>query len=400
MRAEGLHREVIEPKVADHDGRIFGSAGDSVIAEFSSPVEAVRCAVDVQEALASDATQEGSERLQLRIGINLGDIMVEGDRYVRGRSECSGAAGAARRAGWGLCLRQIYEEVRDKLPYTFHVQGRAAGQEHRAASPHLFAPWRTAPGLPEAGGGALCSPLRTVPLLQSYLSRISAVNPSRVYFSDGLTEDVITELSRFRELMVHLHSNSSFSFRGQSLDMREIGRFLRYRIWLRAVCGAPEIGFVSRRSFLHCASGANLWGERLRPAPYNDVFAIQEEIASSIVATVVQRVVRDSELAARRRVPENIRAYDLFLQGNHLTDAFAPEAQARAEVLFERALQIDPGFARAHTGLAWIYRNRSEECAVGVPRAKDENKVKALHEAERRSRWIPMTLGFISRKVT
>src|SRR5215211_13806 len=83
-----------------------------------------------------------------------------------------------------------------------------------------------------------------------------------------------------------------------------------------------------------------------------------------------------------RRVPENVRAYDLFLQGNHLTDAFAPEAQARAEALFEQALQIDPGFARAHTGLAWIYRNRSEEFAVGVPRAKDAIKVKALHEAE------------------
>ena len=279
----------------------------------------------------------------------------------------------------GICVSgKIYEEVRDKLPYTFEDRGEQQVK-------NIARPIRT---YSHVGGRQQLPGQAAVPL-QSVSDRPSVAvlpfkniseNSEQSYFSDGLTEDVITEMSRFRELMV-ISQHSSFSFRGQSLDVREIGRLLSSEYMVEGSVRRAGDRLRITAQLLHCASGANLWGERYDRA-VNDVFAIQEEIAQSIVATVVQRVVRDSELAARRRVPENIRAYDLFLQGNHLTDAFAPEAQARAEVLFKQALQIDPGFARAHTGLAWIYRNRSEECAVGVPRAKDENKIKALHEAE------------------
>jgi tetratricopeptide (TPR) repeat protein len=113
-----------------------------------------------------------------------------------------------------------------------------------------------------------------------------------------------------------------------------------------------------------------------------DVFAVQEEIAQSITATVAQRIIQDSEAAARRRQPEDIRAYELFLQGNRLSDVFTPEAQARAQAFFEQALRIDPGFARAHTGLAWIYLNRSVAGSVGVPREQDQNRATALRQAE------------------
>ena len=113
-------------------------------------------------------------------------------------------------------------------------------------------------------------------------------------------------------------------------------------------------------------------------------------------------MVQDSELTARRRQPENIRAYDLFLQGNRLTDAFTPEAQAKAQAFFEQALQLDPGLARAHTGLAWICLNRARDDRVGVPREKDENRVVALRQAEQALALDPndprvhSTLGYMS----
>lgn len=113
-----------------------------------------------------------------------------------------------------------------------------------------------------------------------------------------------------------------------------------------------------------------------------DVFAVQEEISQNIVTAVAQRIRDDSEIAALRRRPEDMRAYDLFLQGNRLSDDFTPGAQERALGLFERAIQIDPTFARAHTGLAYIYVNRVIDSGVGVPREEDPNRVKALSLAE------------------
>jgi tetratricopeptide (TPR) repeat protein len=129
------------------------------------------------------------------------------------------------------------------------------------------------------------------------------------------------------------------------------------------------------------ATGTHLWVERYDRA-LEDVFAVQEEIAQSITATVAQRIIQDSEVAARRRQPEDIRAYDLFHQGNRLSDVFTPEAQARAQALFEQVLRIDPGFARAHTGLAWIHLNRAIDDGVGVPREQDANRIESLRQAE------------------
>jgi tetratricopeptide (TPR) repeat protein len=128
-------------------------------------------------------------------------------------------------------------------------------------------------------------------------------------------------------------------------------------------------------------TGAHLWAERYDRA-IEDVFDVQEEIAQQIVATVAQRIFDESEVAARRRPPEDIRAYDLFLQGLRLSDTFTPEAQARVQALFEQAIQIDPGFARAYTGLAYAYLSRSADGGLGVPREKDENWVTALRMAE------------------
>ena len=184
-------------------------------------------------------------------------------------------------------------------------------------------------------------------------------DPEQIYFSDGISEDVITELSRFRELMV-IARNSSFSLRGRSVDVREVGRLLGAGYVVEGSVRRAGSRVRVTAQLVDAVTGAHLWAERYDRG-LEDVFAIQEEIAQSIVATVAQRIIQDSEVAARRRQPEDVRAYDLFLQGNRLTDAFTPEAQARAQALFEQALRIDPGFARAHAGLAWIYLNRAVE---------------------------------------
>jgi tetratricopeptide (TPR) repeat protein len=132
-----------------------------------------------------------------------------------------------------------------------------------------------------------------------------------------------------------------------------------------------------------------------------DVFAIHEEIAQTITATVARRIIQASELAASRRQPEDIRAYDLLHRGNRLADTFTPDAQAKAHALFEQVLRVDPGFARAHTGLGWLYLNHATDDGVGVPREQDPNRIEALRQAEEAFALDPndprvhSTLGYI-----
>ena len=205
-------------------------------------------------------------------------------------------------------------------------------------------------------------------------------DPEQLYFSDGISEDVITELSRFRELLV-IARHSSFSFRTQSLDMREIGQSLGAGYVVEGSVRRAGNRVRITAQLVDAVAGCHLWAERFDRA-VEDVFSIQEEIAQSIVATVAQRVIESSELAARRRPPDDIRAYDLFLQGYRMSDVITPEVQAKAKAAFEQALKIDPGFARAYTGLAYVYMNRDVDEGFGVAREKDENRVMALRLAE------------------
>jgi TolB-like protein len=207
-------------------------------------------------------------------------------------------------------------------------------------------------------------------------------DPDQVYFSDGITEDVITELSRFREFLV-IAQHSSFSFRGRNIDVREIGRAL----------GASHVieGNVRRAGdrvrinvqLVDASIGTHLWAERYDRA-LADVFAVQEEIAQSIVARVAERVIDEGEIAARRRPPQDLRAYDLFLRALRLGGiSFTTEVLGRLEALYKQVIALDPTFARAYSGLAFIHRDRSMQVIAGVRLQPDEDMRLALELVEK-----------------
>ena len=206
-------------------------------------------------------------------------------------------------------------------------------------------------------------------------------DPEQVYFSDGITDDVITELSRFRQLMV-IARNSSFAFRGKCMDVREIGRALGASYVIEGNVRRAGNRVRITVQLIDAPNGTHVWAERYDRA-IEDVFDVQEEIAQSIVATVAQRVFDAGEIAARRRPPQDIRAYDLFLRALRLDDtSFTPEAQAQVEALYEQARAIDPTFARAYTGLAFIHSNRSIDVIAGVQAQPDEHRLLGLRLAE------------------
>ena len=276
-RIKQLRREVIEPKVREHHGRVFKTTGDGLLVEFPSPVEAVRCAAEVQETLASQASQEPFQALQLRIGINLGDIIIEedGDVYGDGVNVAARLEQLADPGGISISGK-VYEEVRDKLPYAFEDRGEQ--QVKNIARPvRVYALRGLKPTVTPRDPKALPLPDRPSIAVLPFVNMSG--DPEQVYFSDGISEDVITELSRFRELMV-IARNSSFSFRGQSVDVREVGRSLGAGYVVEGSVRRAGDRVRITAQLVNAVTGAHLWAERYDRA-LEDVFAVQEEIAQT-----------------------------------------------------------------------------------------------------------------------
>jgi adenylate cyclase len=365
-----LRQTVLDPLLAEHRGRLVKLMGDGLIAEFTSVVEAVACAAAIQTRLADHVAEVPAEhRMVLRIGINLGDVVVEGDDLLGDGVNVAARLEQACPPGGVLIAGAAYDQLSGKLDIRFEPAGelRLKNIARRVRAYRM---------VPDGAPASIIAPPRTDrPAVAVLPFENMSGDPEQVYFSDGITEDVITELARFRELLV-IARNSSFAFRGKSADVREIGRVLGAGYVVEGSVRRAGSRVRVTAQLVEAGTGTHLWAERFDRA-IEDIFAIQEEIARGIVATVAQRVLEDSEAAARRR-PQDIRAYDLFLRGHRLSDVFTPGAQDQARALFEQARTLDPTFARAYTGLAYNHSSRSIDEGVGIPRERDQNLIAAL----------------------
>ncbi|WP_262272068.1 adenylate/guanylate cyclase domain-containing protein [Microvirga yunnanensis] len=374
------HRAILDGFIAEHRGRIANTAGDSVLAEFPSAIDAVTCALRAQEALASanDKLPE-TRRLQFRVGVHVGDVMVKGGDLFGDGVNIAARLQALSRPG-GICLSATAQEyVRKALPVIFEDLGpqrvKNIDEPIRAFAVRATQGQGTPARVP-SGKEILRADRPAVAVLPF----TNMGDPDQAYFSDGITEDIITELARFRELLV-IARNSSFSFRGKDVDVREVGRALNVDYVVEGSVRRAGDRVRITAQLINAASGAHLWAERYDRS-FEDVFAIQDEIARGVVATVARRIEEETEAVARRRPPQDMRAYDLFLQGHRLTDVFTDDGQARARAFFERARDLDPTFARAYTGLAFSYLNQAAEEGVGLPRERDPNRIEARRLVE------------------
>jgi TolB-like protein/class 3 adenylate cyclase len=377
------HRAILDTLISQHHGRIANTAGDSVLAEFSSAVDAVNCALAAQAALASTNESLPEERrLWFRIGVHVGDLMVkDGDLFGESVNIAARLQGLAEPGG--VCLSATaYEYVRKTLQAPVDDLGLQQVK-------NIEEPVRTFAIKPSAR--ATASPIlsrverrdRTradKPSVAVLPFTNMGSDPAQLYFSDGITEDIITELARFRDFLV-ISRHSSFAFRDTAVDVREVGRVLNADYVVEGSVRRGEDRVRVTAQLINAASGSHLWAERY-DRPMEDVFAIQDDIARGVVATVAQRIIEDTSAAARRRPPQDVRAYDLFLQGNYLTLQFTVEAQDQGQAFFERARELDPTFARAYTGLAHLYLERATDRGVGVPREQEPNRVEALRLAK------------------
>lgn len=318
-RLKVLRVEVIDPVIASHNGRIFKTTGDGLLAEFASVVAAVQCAAKIQIEMASrNAADPPDRRIVLRIGINLGDIIVEGDDvYGDGVNIAARLEGICEPGGVAMAA-SAYEQVRDKIAYRCVDRGEHA-VKNIARPVRMYAL--------DLSDTAIVKPTLALPDKPSIavlpFTNMSG-DPEQEYFTDGVTEDIITELSRFHWLFV-IARNSSFAYKGKSPDVRQVGKELGVRYVLEGSIRRAGNRIRVTAQLIDALSGNHVWAERYNRV-LEDIFAVQEEVTRSIVAAIAPQL-EDAEIAAARRVrPRNLSAYELAVR------AFANAAEAYGKV--------------------------------------------------------------------
>jgi adenylate cyclase len=333
---ERLKRELIEPSLCRHDGRLIKTTGDGALAEFASPLAAVRCATEIQDHLA-----EGSGPFKLRIGLNLGDVIVgqDGDLYGDGINIAVRLEGIADRGGI-LISEKVYSEVEGKLDVGFEDRGEQ--QLKNISKPvRSYAVCTGAHSAPtEKLGAAL--PLPDKPSIAVLPFENMSGDPDQEYFADGMVEEITTALSRFHWLFV-IARNSSFTFKGKAVDIKEVGRRLGVRYVLEGSVRKASGKVRITGQLIDAVTGAHIWADRFERG-LTDVFALQDEVTVAVVSAIQPKLLQTEIAMATRRRPENLTAYDFYLRAMQQYYPTTREGLAEAIRLAHRALELDPGF--------------------------------------------------------
>jgi TolB-like protein/Tfp pilus assembly protein PilF len=342
-------RAILSPLVARYFGRIIKVMGDGVLVEFASAVNAVGCAVELQKKMTEAAAGEPDDRrIVLRIGINLGDVIVEGDDLYGDGVIIATRIQALAEPGDTWIAASVYDQIEKKLALDFEDLGlREIKNIARPVHVYRIVPDQ-APAQTTSGTGAPAKPsIAVLPFTNM------SGDPEQHYFSDGITEDIITELSRFHDLFV-IARNSSFQYQGKAIDVKRVGRELGVHYVVegsvRRVGG--RIRIVAQ--LVDAGSGNHLWAERY-DREMQDIFAVQEDVAQSVAATVSGRVEAAGLHRALRLNPSALKAYDLVLRSKALLLRYNRTDNEQSRILLEKAVELDPTSARAHSLLAWCH---------------------------------------------
>jgi adenylate cyclase len=355
-----LLTEAVHPAIAEHGGRIVKNTGDGFLAEFPSAVGALRSAIQFQARIHELTTDETEDRrIVLRVGINIGDVIVEPHDIFGDGVNIAARLEAIAEPG-GICISgKVYDEISGKLDLACEDMGL---QQLKNIVRPVQAYRVDMCGL--VGGKSRDSPSAKVPLPLPDRPSIAVLpfanlssDPEQEYFTDGVTEDIITELSRFSELFV-IARNSSFQYKGKSVDVRQVGRELGVRYVLEGSIRRAGDRVRITGELVDATTGVHRWADHY-DRKLEDMFAVQDEVARTIVAILAAHVSRAEATRALLKPPSSWLAYDYFLRGADTYDSFMstllPETLYEARRLFEGSLSIDPEYARAYAALSNTY---------------------------------------------
>jgi adenylate cyclase len=340
-------KAILEPLLAKYRGRVVRLMGDGTLAEFASAVDAVQCAVDIRKAMKDANAKLPEDRaIVLRVGLNLGDVIVE-DGGLYGDGVNVAARLEAMADPGGICLSAaIHQQVERLLPFAFRDLGdQALKNIARPARVYCVAD-DDAAGAPRAAtpsGRTFSVQSRPSVAVLPFVNMSG--DPEQEYFSDGITEDIITDLSKISALTV-LSRNTTFTFKGKAVDIGQIAQRLKVGYVVegsvRKVSGRVRI----TAQLIDASKDSHVWGERY-DRDFNDIFALQDEIAQTIVAALKVRLLPAEKKAIQNRSTRNPEAYEMYLQGWHHFKHFSVNNLQMAIRFGQRALEIDPCYARA-----------------------------------------------------
>jgi adenylate cyclase len=347
-RLKAHRSELIDPRITEHRGRIVKTTGDGLLVEFASVVDALRCATEIQAAMAEqNATVPPDRRIEMRIGIHQGDIVVEdGDIFGDGVNIAARLEGLAERGG--ICVSaRVQEDAAGKLDIAFEDIGEQ--QLKNIARPvrvFRIGAKRAAP--PSELPAAL--PLPDKPSVAVLPFTNMSADPEQEFFADGITEDVITALSRYPSLFV-IARNSCFTYKGRAVDVKQVGRELGVRYVLEGSLRKSANRIRVTTQLVEAEIGKHVWAERY-DRDLADIFSVQDEISEAVTIAVAPAIAELERQRAMRKAPQNLDAWAAYQRGLwHLGKATAQDTRL-AEEFFRQAVDLDPNFSGGYVGVA------------------------------------------------
>ncbi len=398
-RLKAHRNEAIDPTIGKHRGRIVKLMGDGALAEFASIVDAVRCAVDIQAAMSErNADVPEDRRIQLRIGVNLGDVIVEGDDiYGDGVNIAARLEGLAEPGG--ICVSgTVFDHVKGKVDLDFAdlgerlvknipgslrvysvAPGTKEGTTHDAVAPlYQTAEPEAGPARKESGEAVIGIDLSlpdTPSIAVLPFANMSA-DPEQEYFSDGITEDIITALSKISSLLV-VARNSTFTYKGRAVDVKQVSREQGVRYVLEGSVRKAGNRVRVSAQLIDATTGHHLWAERY-DRDLEDIFAVQDEITREVVVALDVRLSGGEQARVRSSGTKNLEAWECVRLGMDVLDSGTPESLIESERLCKRALDLDPNYAMAWVTLGWTHHHGVD---VGLAHASEESREAALGSA-------------------
>ena len=368
-------REIIDPKIAEHRGRIVKTTGDGMLVEFVSVVDAVRCAVDIQRGMAERNFEVPTEkRIEFRIGINVGDIISDDNDIYGDGVNVAARLEALADPGGIMVSRTVHDQVRDKLSFGFEDMGEQTVKNiarpigvHRVQISELAAPAVTKSGVVTSSSRPSIAVLPFVNM---------SGDPEQEYFADGIVEEIITALSHMRWLSV-IARNSSFTYKGRNVDVKQVGRELGVRYVLEGSVRKAGNRVRITGQLIEAATQHHIWADRFEGS-LEDVFALQDRVTESVVGAIEPSLRKAEILRGRAKPTENLDAYDCYLRAVAALYELTLEGHEVAETYLKRAIELDPHYASAKARYAYslIFRRvqgwaRPEDGATALAIARE-----------------------------
>jgi TolB-like protein/tetratricopeptide (TPR) repeat protein len=353
LKTLNLYVGIMTQLIEEHQGRVVGTAGDSVLAEFGSAVQAVRSAVAVQRALdRRNADLDEARRMRLRIGINVGDVMVQG-----GDLQGEGVIIAARLQQMGdpgsiLVSGTVWEQIEGKLTFPCRYVGEQTAKNIARPVRTYRVAWEQPESVGAGPGAATAPALPSKPSIAILPFINMSGDPEQEYFADGISEDIITAISKSRWLFV-IARNTSFVYKGRAVDIKQVGRELGVRYVLEGSVRKAGNRVRITAQLIEAATGAHLWSQRY-DRDLADTFAVQDEITDSVVGAIEPELLQVEGQRAVRKNPQNMDVWDHYMRALWRNYQFNAEDNARAERLMRRVIEIDPTLALGHIGLTRV----------------------------------------------